>query len=156
MSISPILHAYLKDKNIEYDVLSHEHTGSSSETAQASHIPGDSLAKGVVLSREGGFTLAVVPASCHVKLDAVGVLIPGPIRLATEDEIESIFPDCEVGAVPPIGAAYGIDVVIDESLEATDDIYFEAGDHESLIHLSSAQFHATHPQCPHGKFSEPL
>lgn len=156
MSISPTLHAYLKDKNIEFDVLYHQHTGSSSETAQASHIPGNNLAKGVVLSREGGFTLAVVPASCHVKLDAVGELIPGPIRLASEEEIESIFPDCEVGAVPPIGAAYGIDVIVDESLEATEDIYFEAGDHESLIHVSSTQFHATHEQCPHGKFSEPI
>lgn len=156
MTIAPTLNTYLADRNIRFDVLCHEHTGSSCETAAASHVSGDCLAKGVVLSREGGFTLAVVPASCRVKLDAVEKLIPGPIRLASEEEIEAIFDDCETGAIPPIGAAYGIDMIVDTCLDEMDDIYFEGGDHESLIHLSSAQFHKTHSECPHGRISQHL
>lgn len=154
MSIAPALKDYLEDKNIDYDVLQHQPTQTSSETAEASRIRGDCIAKGVVLSREGGFTLAVVPASCHVRLDALEKLIPGPIELASEDEIGAIFADCESGAVPPVGAAYGIEMIVDESLDKQSDVYFEAGDHRSLVHLTGAQFHQTHAECPHGTFAE--
>ena len=150
MTIAPTLKSYLDEKNIDYDVMSHDTTYTSSKTAQASHVPGDSLAKGVVLSREGGFTLAVVPASCNVSLDAVANYIDGPVELATEEEIEALFPDCEVGAIPPLGDAYGLEMIVDDSLDERADVYFEAGDHKNLIHLSGDLFHKTHETCPHG------
>jgi Ala-tRNA(Pro) deacylase len=154
MPIAPLLQSYLNDRNINYEVLSHRPTHTSMETAEAAHIPGDRLVKAVVLCREGGFTLAILPASCHVRLDAVKELIPGPITLASEEEIAGIFPDCEVGAIPPIGDAYGVDVIVDESLDKEDDIYFEAGDHERLIHLSAAQFHEAYATSPRATFAE--
>jgi Ala-tRNA(Pro) deacylase len=73
-----------------------------------------------------------------------------PVNLATEDEIRSIFTDCAVGAVPPIGAAYALDSVVDESLEEQTELYLEGGDHRSLIHISRAQFHDLMKDVPHG------
>lgn len=150
MGIALTLQEYLNDHSISYDVTTHELTNSSTRTAQASHVPGDRLVKGVLLTKEGGFVLAVVPASCKVRLDAMEQMLHCPVNLATEDEISSIFPDCEVGAVPPIGAAYALDCVVDDSLEQQSDLYLEGGDHRSLIHIDHAQFHDLMKDVPHG------
>jgi Ala-tRNA(Pro) deacylase len=150
MGIALTLREYLNDRSITYEVLTHELTNSSTRTAQASRIPGDRLAKGVLLTKEGGFVIAVLPASCKVQLDAIEQMLHCPVNLATEDEISSIFTDCEVGAVPPIGAAYALDSVVDESLEEQTDLYLEGGDHQSLIHVSRAQFHDLMKDVLHG------
>jgi len=156
MTIARTLQQYLEDQDIAYEVMAHQPTKTSSRTAQASHISGNCLAKGVVLSREGGFTLAVVPASCNVKMDAVSHFIEGPVSIASEDEIGELFPDCDEGAIPPLGAAYGLDVIVDDSLEQRSDIYFEAGDHESLIHLTGSQFHNLLENIPHGRIAQQM
>lgn len=140
MGIATTLQQYLDDQDIDYDVLTHHRTATSSEGAQASHIPGDKVAKAVVLSREGGFVVAVVPASCQVRLDAVGKLVEGFVSLSSEDEIGPLFPDCDPGAIPPLAEAYGLETIIDERLSQAEDVYLEGGDHCSLIHLSGAQF----------------
>lgn len=150
MGIAMTLQEYLNDQHIDYEVIAHDRTSSSLQTARASHIPGDCIAKGVVLTREGGFVMAVIPASCRVQLDAVEQMFDGPIRLATEDEISSLFPDCEAGAVPPIGAAYAVDCVVDDDLEQQAEIYLEGGDHQSLIHLPKSQFSDLMKDAPHG------
>ena len=154
MTIALTLKQYLDDKQVDYDVTTHEPTSTSTRTAQASHVPGDCLAKGVVLSREGGFTLAVVPASCHVDLGALHNYLRGPVSIASEEEISALFPDCDVGAIPPMGDAYGIDEIIDSSLDDRKDIYFEAGDHKSLIHLKGTEFKDLHANAPHGHIAE--
>ena len=154
MGIALTLQEYLNDRRITYDVMTHEVTNSSTRTAQASHIPGDRIAKGVVLTKEGGFVMAVLPASCKVQLDAIEHMLHCPVNLATEDEISSIFTDCEVGAIPPIGAAYALDCVVDESLEQQADLYLEGGDHRSLILVSHAQFHDLMKDVPHGHIGE--
>jgi len=148
MAIAMTLQQYLDDKHIDYDVMTHERTENSSRAAQASHVPGDRLVKAVILSREGGFIAALIPASCKVRLDAVRELVDGPVALSSEDEIEDLFPDCDRGAIPPLVNAYGIDMIVDERLGLengqgdgkADDVYFEAGDHQSLIHLTGRQF----------------
>ncbi len=154
MAVAQTLQQYLDDKDIDYDITTHEPTNNSSRTAQASHVPGDCLAKGVVISREGGFTLAVVPASCHVNLDALHNYLQGPISIASEEEISALFPDCDIGAIPPMGDAYGIDEIVDASLDYRKDIYFEAGDHKSLIHLKGTQFKDLHANAPHGNITD--
>jgi Ala-tRNA(Pro) deacylase len=150
MGIALTLEEYLNEQSISYDVMTHELTISSTRTAQASKVSGDRLAKGVVLAKEGGFVMAVLPASCKVLLDVIEQMLHCPVSLATEDEISAIFPDCEVGAVPPIGAAYALDCVVDESLEEQADLYLEGGDHRSLIHINHAQFHELMKDVPHG------
>ena len=151
MGIALTLQEYLSNQNIDYEVMTHKRTNSSLRTAQASHVPHGCLAKGVVLTREGGYVMVVLPASCRVRLDTIEQMLHCPVGMATEDEVSSLFPDCEPGAVPPIGAAYALDCVVDDSLEQETDIYLEGGDHRSLIHIRGMQFRALMKDVPHAR-----
>jgi Ala-tRNA(Pro) deacylase len=140
MSVSATLESHLKEQCIDYSLVRHPHTGSSMDTAQAAHVPGDALAKGVVVHPEGRYLLAVVPSDYHVDLDLLRDYIGEPVRLASEDELTSLFPDCEPGAVPPIGSAYELKTLVDRRLDDLSEVYFESGDHEHLIKITGDQF----------------
>ncbi|CAN1724369.1 Ala-tRNA(Pro) deacylase [Hyphomicrobium sp. 1Nfss2.1] len=140
MGIALTLQEYLDDKHVPYDVMRHKRTHCSFDTARASHVPGDRMAKGVVLTREGGFVVAVVPATARVRLDVIEKMLRCPVDLATEDEIGELFPDCDVGAVPALADAYAVDAFIDESFDKQPDIYLEGGDHRSLVHMTGEAF----------------
>ncbi len=153
MGIAITLKQYLDDHHATYDVITHNRTATSCQTAEASHISADSLAKGVVLKRPGGYALAIAPASSQVKLDEVVRSLDWSIvGLATEEEIAWLFPDCDLGAIPAIAAAYGLEAVVDKSLEGKSDIYFEGGDHHSLIHMSGAEFYKLIEAVPRRRF----
>ncbi|NNF80503.1 MAG: YbaK/EbsC family protein [Rhizobiales bacterium] len=140
MSIAMELQRYLEDSHVSYDVTEHKKTSCSSKTAEASHVPGDSLAKGVVLKWNETYLLAIVPATRHVELDKVEEFLDGKVKLASEQEASRLFPDCEEGAIPVMGGAYGVPSIIDELLEDSQEIYFEGGDHRSLVHMSGDEF----------------
>jgi Ala-tRNA(Pro) deacylase len=142
MGIALTLQQYLDDRHVDYDVLTHKRTHCSQDTVHASQVPGERVAKGVVLTREGGFVVAVVPACAKVRLDVVERLLHCPVGLASEDEIAELFPDCEAGAIPPVPEAYAVDALIDVSLDRQPDVYLEGGDHRSLVHLSGDEFRA--------------
>ena len=154
MATALTLEQYLDRNGIAYDVLPHAPTMSSLRTAEASHIPATALAKAVVLKRDRGYILAVLPASQRLEWQAFGRWFNQNVALATEDEIAWLFPDCTPGAVPPFGEAYGIETVVDDSIEAQPEIYMEAGDHETLVHMSHAQFAHLMANARHGRFSE--
>jgi Ala-tRNA(Pro) deacylase len=139
MTIAPTLQRYL-DSNVVYDVITHEPTPSSARTAEACHVSGDQLAKAIVLRREGGYLLAVVPASHHIRLADLKAQLGDEVELANEQEFQRLFPDCMPGAVPPIGQCYDLDVVIDESIQEPPEIYLEGGDHTTVIRLSQVEF----------------
>ena len=101
MAIAPILQKHL-DRNVTYDVLTHDPTMSSSRTAQACHVSGDRLAKAIVLRHDGRYLLAVLPATHHVRLADLKAQIGDDVDLADENEIRRLFPDCALGAVPPL------------------------------------------------------
>jgi Ala-tRNA(Pro) deacylase len=153
MGIALSLQQYLDDQHIDYDVMVHERTRCSSRTAEVSHVPGDCLAKAVVLTREGGYVLAVVPASCRVQLDAIQQMLHCPVGMASEEEIATLFPDCDVGAVPPVGAPYALEAIVDDSLDRQGDIYLEGGDHRSLIHIRGPQFRDLMKDMPRGRIA---
>jgi len=153
MGIAITLQQYLTAQSVPYDVLEHKRTRCSARTADASRVPSECLAKGVLVKHKDGYILAIVPASRQVRLEEVGRWFNRPVALATEDEIGALFPDCEHGAVPPIAAAYGLKAVLDASLEGHDDIYFEGGDHRALVHVTGGQFHRLMENVPHGQFS---
>src|SRR6185369_4570603 len=117
MGIAISLQQYLDGRGVPYDVTTHERTLSASATARASSIPEDNLAKGVLMRREDGYLLAIVPASCHVELEALSKWLKQPIVLASETEASTIFGDCELGSVPPVAGAYDLMAVIDDRLE---------------------------------------
>ncbi len=153
MGIALTLQQYLDGEGIAYDVVTHQKTDCSSRTAQASHVSGHCMAKGVVVKREKGYLLAVVPAARLVELEQLSAWLKQPVDLATEEEVSALFPDCDPGAVPPVGAAYGIRAVVDQSLEEQADVYFEGGDHRTLVHLSGSEFHRLMEKVPHERFS---
>src|SRR6202040_2145437 len=97
MTIAPSLRKYL-DQNVTYDVICHEPTTTSMRTAEASHVSGECLAKAVVLRRDGGYMLAVLPASHHIRLPELRQHIGDDVALADESEIKRLFPDCALGA----------------------------------------------------------
>jgi len=153
MAIASTLQKYLADRNIEYDVIPHERTMSSTRTAQACRISGNSIAKGIVLRRDGGYVLAVLPASHHVRLSDLRTKLGTDVGLADENEIVQLFRDCAPGAVPPVGNCYGLDVIVDDSIEAQPEVYMEAGDHETLLHMNHADFARLTAAAQHGRFS---
>jgi len=140
MAMAETLTRYLQTQDVSYDLLHHAHTATSMEAAQAAHIPGDQLAKTVLLEDESGFVVAVLPATHRIDLGESHRQMNRRLGLATESEMSQLFTDCELGAVPPIGTAYGIDTIVDDSLAEQVEVYFDAGDHEQLVHVSGEAF----------------
>lgn len=153
MSIANSVKRYLESHAVSYEVLPHPHTSTSHETADAAYIWDEQLAKSVLLEDERGYVMAVLPASHRVDLRKLCSQLNRELEFATESELGELFSDCEVGAVPPLGAAYGIPVVYDESLRDIPSVYFEAGDHEELIFMSSAEFLSLLEFALHGNFA---
>jgi len=153
MSIAPTLQKYLAAENIQYEEIRHEPSVTSTRTAEACHISGDRLAKGVVLRRNGEYILAVVPASHHLRLAELRTKLGDDVDMADETEIGQLFRDCARGAIPAVGKCYGLNLIVDDSIEEQPEIYMEAGDHETLLHMGHAQFARLTADAPHGRFS---
>ena len=153
MAVAITVQQYLEDRGVDYEVLTHVHTVSASRTAQKSHVPGDRVAKAVVLKADADYLVAVLPASHHVDLSQLRGWLGRPVGLATEAEVSELFPDCALGAVPPLAGAYGIEVLVDDSLAEQSEVYFEGGDHSSLVHVSADQFRDLTAGARRGVFS---
>lgn len=153
MSLARKCREYLIDCGVVFDIVEHRRTGSSSMTAEAANIPGDRLAKAVVLHHDGGFIMAVLPSTHKVELGALGRALGRKIGLATESEIGEIFADCALGAVPPTGAAYDLETVVDEELDRQPEVYFESGDHHTLVHVTGDGFRRLMGNAQHAHFS---
>ncbi len=155
MAIAPTLARYLAAKNVAYDVLRHAPTHDSLHTAHACHIPEDCLAKAVLLRDDTGYALAVLPASRSIRLKELKQQFGDDVELASEREVAELFEDCARGAVPAIGECYGLDTVVDDGIDAQPEIYFEGGDHATLVHMTHAEFAALTWTARHGRFSRP-
>lgn len=156
MSIALTLQQYLIAENIQYDVIPHDPTMSSTRTAEACRVSGDRLAKAIVLRRNAGYMLAVLPASHHLRLSDLNEQLGDNVEMAEESEIDPLFPDCAHGAVPPLGHCYALPLIVDDSIESQPEIYMEAGDHETLLRVGHAQFARLMENARHGLFSEKL
>ncbi len=97
--------------------------------------------------------LAVVPASRHIQFEELRRLLGNEVDMANEEQVETLFVDCEPGSVPALGAAYGLKVVVDDSLAQLSDNYFEAGDHSNLVHVSGTSFQKLMANARHGRFT---
>jgi Ala-tRNA(Pro) deacylase len=143
MAIAPLVEDYLQRHGALYDVVAHPRSSHSAETAELAHIPGELLVKSVVLRDEDdAVLLAVLPSTLSVHLGHLSAETHRHLRLADAADLQSVFPDCSLGAIPPLGPAYGVRIILDDSIEAHEDLYFEAGDHEHLVHMTTAQFMA--------------
>lgn len=153
MAIARSLKDFLDNHGITYEVLQHPRSLTAMETAACAHVPGDRLAKSVLLEDENGYLMAVLPSTHRIDLGALRRRMRSYLGLAVEDELRVVFGDCERGAIPVVGTAYGVRTIIDDVLLEQPDVYFEAGDHEALIHVSNAQFNAIMTGAAHDRFT---
>jgi Ala-tRNA(Pro) deacylase len=140
MTMPARLRSYLDENRIHYTLMSHSPAYTAQAAAATMHVPGKELAKSVVVAAGNESALAVLPASFHVNLKKIGELMGKPARLSSEQEFISLFPDCELGAMPPFGQLYKLPVLVDRSLEADDEIVFNAGTHRDAIRMKFADF----------------
>ena len=155
MAISDILRLYLKQHEVNYRLVKHPHSASSMESAEKAHVPGDALAKGILVKEEGGYLMVVLPSDYYVELDTLHKLLGKAVEMAEEAELSDLLPDCELGAVPAVGHVFGIKTMWDPttSLGKEEQVYFEAGDHEHLVKVSGKQFHELMAEAERGEFS---
>lgn len=139
---------YLSGERVAFEVSHHPPRYTAQEVAQVEHIPGRLVAKVVMVVADGGPVMAVVPATARVSLPLLrDVLGAREVRLAQESEFDHVFPDCEVGAMPPLGNLYGVPVYGDAALTKAPVIFFNAGTHEDVISISYADFaRLVHPR----------
>ncbi len=154
MTMAATQQRYLVRQQADYDLMLHPHTESSRETAKATHISEDHIAKAVVVKDVSDYAMVVIPASNWLKMDYLRYELNRDLHLATEDDIAGLFDDCKLGAVPPLGPAYGIETLLDESLTSVADVFFEAGDHELLVHLRGENFQALLSGARRGYYSK--
>ncbi len=135
------LKEFLDSNQVKYVTISHSPAFTAQEIAATAHIPGRELAKTVMAKADGEMVMAVVPASYQVILDllreATGAEL---VVLAEEREFRDRFAECEVGAMPPFGNLYGMEVFVSESLAEDEEIAFNAGSHTELIKLTYRDF----------------
>jgi Ala-tRNA(Pro) deacylase len=153
MGVPDTITNYLRTNGIDFRLVEHPESRFSAETAQVAHIQGGKLAKAVVLEDGERYVLAVVPATCRVDIDAFERIFHRAFSLVPESDFPMLFRDCRIGAVPPIGEAYGIQTVVDDALTEPEEVYLEAGDHEHLIQLDHESFLAVIENAERGRVS---
>lgn len=135
------LKEYLDSHRVEYVTINHSLAYTAQRIAASAHISGKDIAKTVVLKADGKMIMAVLPASCKINLDMLKSAInASAVDIASEKEFGALFPDCEVGAMPPFGNLYGMDVYVAERLTQDEEIAFNAGSHRELIKLAYQDF----------------
>ena len=132
---------FLDNNSAKYEVTRHQPTYSAQQMAAAEHVSGREVAKPVLIKADGKYYMCVLPACCKVDLDALKQdLRVEQVALAGEDEMSKLFADCELGAEPPFGNLYGLETLMDESLQADDHIVFQGGTHELAIKMAMADY----------------
>ena len=131
------LKAFLDEQHIKYVSITHSTAYTAQEIAASAHIPGKEVAKTVMVKVDGAMAMAVLPASYQIDFDLLKTAIGAQeVELATEEEFKGLFPECEVGAMPPFGNLYGMDVFMAASLAEDEEIAFHAGSHTELIQMA--------------------
>lgn len=132
---------YLERNQIPFECSEHSKAFTAQEVAHAAHIPGNRLAKTIIVRVDGQMTMVVLHADERVDLarlrESLGV---GAVELVSEKEFEERFPDCESGAMPPLGDLFGMPVVVSESVASENKITFNAGTHTELLTISYEDF----------------
>jgi Ala-tRNA(Pro) deacylase len=132
---------FLDGNGVKYVTIGHSAAYAAHEIAASAHIPAKELAKTVIVKVDGKMTMAVLPASHRVDLlQLQNGLGANRVELASEDEFKDIFPGCALGAMPPFGNLYGLEVLVARRLTEDKEIAFNAGTHTELIKLAYADF----------------
>ena len=153
MSIAATVQSYLSELQLDYKMVPHPITYSSHETAQSTHIFEDHIAKAVIVKDTQGYAMVVIPANNWLKLHVLKDELDRDFQLADESALPELFSDCQPGAIPPLGPCYKLETFLDEQLTSLSNVYFEAGDHIHLLHVSGEAFLTALKGVRHGHFS---
>ncbi len=141
MAISPRIRSFLEENGVRFECCSHPPAFTAQETAAAQHVPGQLLAKTVIVKLDGRLAMAVLPAPYNIDFQRLRAAAGAErVELAREEEFAQLFPDSDVGAMPPFGNLYGLAVYVDEALTRDKEIYFNAGSHTESIKMSYEDF----------------
>ncbi len=141
MSVANRLERLLEESGASFEVIDHPLAFTAQEEAAASHVAGRHWAKTVAILVEGEPALAVVPATRRLDLDKLRRIVgTEKVEIAREAEFQGLYPDCELGAMPPFGELYGQRTFIDEALREEERIAFHAGDHRTAIEMSYTDY----------------
>jgi Ala-tRNA(Pro) deacylase len=128
---------YLDEHDVQYVTISHSPAYTAQRIAEMTRIPGKELAKTVIVKIDGQYAMAVLPASHRVDLEHLTrALGADDVVLASENEFKRLFPDCELGAMPPFGNLYDMGVYVAKQLTEDDEIAFNAGSHTELVRMA--------------------
>ena len=153
MTIARTVSGYLQSRHVTYDVIAHPYSDSSRKVAETAHVLPEQLAKAVILSDRRGFLMAVIPGNRHVSLDDLWKKLGRRLSLVSESRLAPVFRDCESGAIPPLGPAYGMETIVDNSLVGQPEVYFESGDHRGLIRVDGEEFLTLLRDAMYGQFA---
>ncbi|PKH02808.1 hypothetical protein CXF72_09830 [Psychromonas sp. MB-3u-54] len=133
--------SYLLKHQIDYELVAHPKTSSSRDSAEALHIPEDHIAKAVIVKDTQGYAMVIIPGHHWLKLKAMKEELDRGFELAEENEINKLFSDCQSGAIPPLGPAYKLETFMDQRLLTLANVFFEAGDHQHMVHIDGKALH---------------
>lgn len=141
MTITQKVKNYLDKKHIGYQILQHSLAYTAMETAGSQHVPGKQLIKSVIVKADGKYIMCVLSSNHLINFDKLKKITKSKEAfLATETEVESLFPDCEVGAEPPFGELFGLEVIVDRAVSENEEIVFNAGTHTDAVKIKYQDF----------------
>jgi Ala-tRNA(Pro) deacylase len=156
MAMATTLRDYLASQDVDFEELSHPRDVSASRIAEQAHISGEQVAKAILIKGDSGYRVVLVPSTCKADLMELSHQFHERLGLATEEEIRTLFDDCEPGVLPALAQAWGVRVCCDDTLMSQPDLYLEAGDHETLVHMGNSEFRRLMARAEHGQFSRHL
>jgi Ala-tRNA(Pro) deacylase len=137
------LQEFLADHHAQYVTVTHAPAYTAQTIAASTHTPGEAFAKSVIVKLDGRMAMAVLPACNFIDFARLKEMAgAGHAELAQEEEFQHLFPECELGAMPPVGHLYGLEAFVDESLTETQEIAFNAGSHRELLRMAYRDFEA--------------
>ncbi|MBI4299928.1 MAG: YbaK/EbsC family protein [Chloroflexi bacterium] len=140
MNCKERLEAYLRENNVQYQTQHHPTAYTAQEVAASEHLPGKMLVKVVMVLANGDMTVLALPAPQQVDLAKLRAVLGKEVRLAREEEFSHVFPECEVGAMPPFGNLYNVPVYVEKSLTEDETIVFQAGTHADTMSIQYKDF----------------
>jgi Ala-tRNA(Pro) deacylase len=128
---------YLDKAGVKFGLMEHDTAFTAQEVAAATHVKGRELVKAIMVKTDGKMLMAVMPSTRKLDFELLKKILKiKEAALAAEEEFSPLFADCEIGAMPPLGNLYNVDVIADESLADDKEIVFRAGTHHDIIKIS--------------------
>ena len=140
MGVAMTLKEYLDTNEFEYEVIDHFPFPNSRNFTEDEKKLNNKIAKPLLLGHEDSYLLAVIPASHRLDIDRLNQAMARGLTVMNSNELDETFRDCERDSIPPCGDLYGVDTIVDPALFDEEDVYFEAGDHEIMIHMTGLDF----------------